>query len=101
MANINLPRNVEIANTVVEAESAQQHKRMDRGLLGAIVGYGSEKSGNVAGFIAISTFLAVICIMLWGQDTSNFSRKDQVLILIPLLTSALGYMFGERSKSDG
>lgn len=97
MAKINLPDDRELAKTVVQHDAAHTQKKLERGLIGWLLGDANEKPGNVAGIVAIFSFIAIIGITLFGKDGQGFTRKEQILLLLSVLTSSMSFLFGEKS----
>ncbi len=63
-----------------------------------LFGLGGEKAGNIAAFALIVSFLFFGIILVWGQDTPTFSKKEELAMVLSIITLALGYVFG-RSTS--
>ena len=102
--NLNLPQNVDKL-TNVDLEKLKllfNHKEseQERGSLGKFFGSGNSISSNIAGLVIcvlLPTAIIYTFIMLFiGQETNDLSVKDfWELIITPLVTLAIGYLFGK------
>ena len=97
MAKFNLPSDPTLAKTVVENDAAHTAKKLEKGIIGWLLGDSQEKPGNVAGIVAVFSFVAICYIIIWGKDSQSFTQKEQELLLLSVLTSSMSYLFGERS----
>lgn len=91
-----LPTDPGLAGKVVESQSQQAMKRLDRGWIGVMFGTRDHVPNNVAALIAIGGFLALGCLMVMTRSFTEI--KDAVSILSGISTLALGFLFGRASK---
>ena len=90
-------------------ESSLAKKRLDneaekgrRGWMGAIWGDGNNSAINIAGILIVllvligAVYTFVMVCMSW-QDTHH-QVLDFWKVLVPLITLALGYLFGKRQQ---
>lgn len=97
MDHLKLPNDKELAKAIVDADTKKSDKLIDRGWFGVAFGTGPEKSGNVAGFVAIMSFTAFCYILVFGEDRQGFTVHDQALLILSVVTSSLSFMFGKAS----
>jgi hypothetical protein len=75
-----------------------------RGLLGGIWGVSSNVPNNIAGFIAIVLTIAGIAFTAFKInspiDEKSLSVKDFWSLITPLITLAIGYLFGDKKKGE-
>ena len=87
-----------------EAENAhaQSIQKVERGLIGLIMGSKTEKSGNIA-FVVIFFCFVVIVIGFLKFDMKIASEFDSFMKLVAafssIITGALGYIFGAAQKT--
>lgn len=98
MKKFDLPESHELQGKLIEGQLVNEQKREERGVMGRFWGGGSEKPGNIAGFVIIVFAIMFACVLLWGTDTASLSRKDSLVIIGGFITLALGFIFGRSSS---
>ena len=63
-----------------------------------MLGSGSEKSGNVAASVAVVSLVIFGLIMVFGEDRPNFTIREQALLILSVITSCLGFIYGKAGK---
>ena len=99
MSRLPLPENADVATKYIDEET--KRRKIDRGIIGYVVGSGDEKPGNMTIFVLI--FSALLLISVGKMELySDFPRKEIILMLSSLIPGAIGYYFGTVSakKSD-
>jgi hypothetical protein len=72
------------------------YRKLDRGIMGILIGMGAEKAGNLVGFVVLLTFIAILVIYL-SRDSENTVKI--ILTLISIITLSLGYYFGKKNDN--
>src|SRR4051812_49100992 len=72
-----------------------QQVRLSMALLGRIFGAGSNAATNIAGFVVV-VFVVVSVVVLFVE--AKVAPLEVLKALLPMVTLALGYLFG--SKRD-
>lgn len=101
---INLPKDKELAKQVLDSHNELTHKKVEQGFLGRIWGSSKSIPNNLAALLIVVllvtgvgyTFLNVAS----PESQSGLSIKDLWAIIIPLITLAIGYLFGEKANKD-
>lgn len=105
MANqINLPRDKELAKQVLDSQNELERQRVDQGVLGKIWGSSSSIPHNIAALsiivlIITGIFYTYLCLGLKTEEIS-LPIKDFWAIITPLITLAIGYLFGDKTKKN-
>lgn len=80
-----------------------QRMNLDAGLLGKFFGSSSNAPNNIAGLSVILSFI-VSGIAIWASrevtDSGTNVSYEILKYTIPIVTGALGYMFGHGSKNN-
>lgn len=102
--NPNLLKDKVLAKQVIEYQNQLEKIKLERGWLGGIWG-NTEKIPNNIAALAISILLATgilytYCAMDLPTDKISLPIKDFWLIIAPLITLAIGYLFGDKSKKN-
>lgn len=97
MDMLGLPKNAEIASKVIDAQHTT--RKMEMGLLGKLFGGGSEKNGNIAGFVLIISFGALGLIAYLVPSLVEQYAREIVTAIFSLITLTVGYIFGQKSSS--
>ncbi|WP_429930703.1 hypothetical protein [Agrobacterium vitis] len=90
-------------DTKIDAKLAEGHvknqqAKVDRGLIGNVLGSSNSVPHNVAAIISISASLVlIIAVLLWAGG-ADFGYKDAVAALSSLITLTVGYLFGRSSR---
>ncbi|MCR4828268.1 MAG: hypothetical protein K5864_02280 [Bacteroidales bacterium] len=103
--NPNLPTSVnkKIIDSNLESQKiSKEEKKESRGLLGRVWGAREHSSNNIAGLlIFLLVFIATgyTVFMLFHEPVSTHGQViDFWGIITPLITLALGYIFGKNNK---
>jgi hypothetical protein len=75
-----------------------QKAKQERGVVGWLFGSGPEKTGNIAGFAILFSFVAIAFVLLFMPDSTAFTRKDAFLSFSGVITLSLGYLFGKSTS---
>jgi uncharacterized membrane protein YtjA (UPF0391 family) len=95
---VNLPRDPKVAGKIVDAQALHEAQRIEIGLLGRLFGGKTGAPANTASLLVFIAFLVLVFLLIWGEDTPTFSRKDAVSLLSSFITLALGYLFGKGTQ---
>ncbi|EPE98633.1 hypothetical protein RGCCGE502_09410 [Rhizobium grahamii CCGE 502] len=80
--------------------AARTH-RMQRGLIGLIVGTGPEKAGNVATVAIVASFALVMIAFFRFDFATQFELFFKILTtMLGPVGLALGYLFGSKEKGS-
>lgn len=98
MANLNLPKDKDLANKMLDNDREKFKNNIEIGWLGKIWGNPKTSPNNIAGFtIVLLLFLGIG----WTILSKDFdSTKSLWSIITPIITLALGYLFGENRKKE-
>ena len=96
MNHFNLPSDPTVAREVVTAQAQADKAKLDRGIVGIILGTKDHVPNNVAGLIVVIGFGIIAYLALISVTWASI--KDQVSGLGTFITLALGYLFGRASK---
>ena len=97
--NLNLPKDKDLAIHVISGAQAKEQLGMKMGWLGRIFGGGDEKSGNIAGFVLVFSFIAVV-FLLWMSAAYPQARgiTEAIAGFFTIITTTVGYIFGKKSS---
>ena len=97
-----LPDDKELAKKIIDNESQADKERRNNGFLGKIFGHKDSAPFYITGIVLISLVLFLIFYMFLGNDTETTTKKDVMTAILPVITSIIGFFFGqkEKSKSD-
>ncbi len=103
--NPNLIKDKVLVKQVIENQNELDKIKLERGWLGGIWG-NSEKIPNNIAALAIIILLATgifytYCIMDLQSEKISLPIKDFWAIIAPLITLAIGYLFGDKTKKNG
>lgn len=98
MANLNLPKDKDLANKMLDNDREKFRNSIEIGWLGKFWGSPKTSPNNIAGFTIVLLLLLGIGWTTICEDFSN--TKDLWAIITPIITLALGYLFGEKSKKE-
>jgi hypothetical protein len=68
------------------------------GRLGGIFGGSASAPFNIAAVTISSSFMLIAGILIFAQDSPEFSRMQMVSLIIPIITGVVGYIFGKGTK---
>jgi hypothetical protein len=78
---------------------AEKTHRMQRGIIGLIVGTGPEKAGNVATLAIVASFGLVLIAFFKFDFSTQFELFYKILTtMLGPVGLALGYLFGSKDK---
>jgi hypothetical protein len=90
---LELPKNLALRGKVIDAQIEHESRRLERGIMGAILGSGPDKPGNLAGFaIVVSCFM--ILALAWFAKPDTVPWRELIMIFGTAIPTALGYFFG-------
>jgi hypothetical protein len=100
---LKLPKDVELAKQVLANNSIIEQQLVNRGYLGKLWGSAQSVPNNIAALtiiILISTgVIYTLLTLLLPADKISLSIKDFWSIITPLITLAIGYLFGDKTKN--
>lgn len=98
MANLSLPKDKDLANKMLDNDREKFKNSIEIGWLGKIWGSPKTSPNNIAGFTIV---LLLLLGIVWTISSKDFdSTKILWSIITPIITLALGYLFGEKSKKE-
>lgn len=90
----------ELALEEMKNNHAVRTHRMQRGLVGLVVGTGPEKAGNVATVAIVASFGLVMTAFFRFDFATQFELFFKILTtMLGPIGLALGYLFGSKDKS--
>ena len=98
MANLSLPKDKDLANKMLDNDREKFKNSIEIGWLGKIWGSPKTSPNNIAGFTIVLLLLLGIVWTIFSKDFD--SAKSLWSIITPIITLALGYLFGEKSKKE-
>jgi hypothetical protein len=102
--NPDLLNDKRLAKQVLESQNEIEKIKAERGWLGGLWGISSSIPNNLAALTIVVLLLMgmvyTFCMMNCGQDKIILSIKDFWAIISPLITLAVGYLFGDKSKKN-
>jgi hypothetical protein len=98
MAKFALPDDPILASKVLDHEARRGERQLEGGVMGRIFGFSTEKPGNIAAFALLILFILLGILLIWGTDSPGFSKKDEVTMVVGLITLALGFVFGRTTS---
>jgi hypothetical protein len=97
-----LPRDKELAGKILENTGSIDKLKAERGWLGGFWGASSHIPHNIAAslifLLVIAGVVYTFCKIMIPTDDKSLPIKDFWAIITPLITLAIGYLFGEKSK---
>ena len=72
-----------------------KHHSQELGVLGAIFGSRANAPVYIAALAIVFSFVLIGCIMVFAEDSATFSKSQMVGLIIPIITGALGFLFGK------
>lgn len=98
-----LPRNKELAARVLDNVGSLNKIETERGWLGSFWGASSHIPHNVAASLVLILVVTGIVYSFMKinipADDKSLSIKDFWGIITPIITLAIGYLFGEKAKT--
>lgn len=99
-----LPKDKELAVKVLDNASSLDKLRAERGWLGGIWGASSHVPNNMAAFTIVILVITGIAYTIIKKDMTTddkaLSVKDLWTLITPLITLAIGYLFGDKKKNE-
>ncbi len=92
------PTDPVLAHKVIETDARRDERKQEGGAMGRLFGFSVEKPGNIAAFVLIVSFIILACIFVWGTDTTTMSKKDELTMVVGIITLALGFVFGRTTS---
>ncbi len=91
--------NIDLINATLEKQKLDnQGKKEERGLLGNLWGSIEHSSNNIAGLFIVLLLFVGLVYTIWMLVVDIYDSHSKILdfwkMLSPLLTLALGYVFG-------
>ena len=105
MANqISLPKDKELAKQVLDNHNELERERVGQGISGKVWGSSTSIPHNIAALsiivlIVTGIFYTYGCMGLKTEEIS-LPIKDFWYIITPLITLAIGYLFGDKTKKN-
>ena len=103
--NPNLIRDKLLAKQVIENQSEIEKIKIERGWLGGIWGNSDKIPNNIAALFIIILLLTGIvytyCVFGLPTEKVTLPIKDFWSIIAPLITLAIGYLFGDKQNKNG
>jgi hypothetical protein len=102
--NPNLLKDKTLAKQVIENQNELDKIKTERGFLGGIWGNSDKIPNNIAALFIIILLLTGVLYtystMNLSQDKISLPIKDFWAIIAPLITLAIGYLFGDKPKKN-
>jgi len=95
-----LPKNTELAKHVIDAQTATESAKLERGVLGWLFGTKSGAPFNVAALTVVVGLVTICATASFGTDGAGFGRKEIIAVALNLVTLSLGYLFGRSQSKD-
>jgi len=100
MSKIDVGNDARLKGKLIDAQSQHTARRIERGVMGWLLGLGNEKPGNVTGFSIL-----VACGMIIALGLINFGpdvpRRELIMLIAGIIPGALGYYFGYLTGKGG
>jgi hypothetical protein len=101
---LNLPENPQLASKIIDSSNEINKTKAEHGFLGRLWGKSSSIPNNIAA-------LSIIILLGFGvlyslflphieQENLSFTAKECWKTISPIITLALGYIFGEKTKKN-
>jgi hypothetical protein len=99
--NINTQFNEQINNRTLESQNQFEldKKKIEQGWVGKIWGGTSNNKINIAALIILIAMLFAIIYSFIVKENAPFSAKDCWTTVAPIITLALGYIFGDKKSN--
>ena len=93
----NLPKDKELAKRIIESDSQAESEKRSIGLLGRFFGRKDVAPYYIAGIVLFLLILFLFVFCFFGKDTNSLSKKDLVSSILPIITTIIGYFFGQKN----
>lgn len=99
-SGFDLPKDKELAKTVLEGSNEIKRLKAERGWVGGLWGNNTHVAGNIAGIVVVTLLLAgaVFTACHNSGTVGALSIAQFWAIISPLITLALGYLFGDMAS---
>jgi hypothetical protein len=99
-----LPKDKELAVKLLDNANSIDRLKAERGVLGGIWGSTSNVAHNMAALLIVTLLIIGVGFTLMkynvAADDKSLSIKDFWSIITPMITLAIGYLFGDKKKSE-
>ena len=99
-----LPKDKDLAKQVLNNNNDLARERLEQGILGKVWGSSTSIPHNIAALSIIVLILTGIfytyCCMGLKNEEISLPIKDFWYIITPLITLAIGYLFGDKTKKN-
>jgi hypothetical protein len=99
MSNPDLQQTAQIAAQLQQPVSLTdndlKHHSQELGLLGYIFGSRANAPVYIAALAIVFSFVIICCVLAFAQESDGLSKTQMVGLFIPIITGALGYLFGK------
>jgi hypothetical protein len=95
----------DLAHKMLDNTGALERMKAERGILGSLWGVSSHIPHNIAAFLIVALLIAGVGFTIGKLnspvDEKSLSIKDFWAIITPLITLAIGYLFGDKKRDSG
>lgn len=97
-----LPEDSSVAKKVIDSESRKAHAKIKAGWLGAFFGDSKNVALYIVGLISLILLLTATIYTFIPQNyrPSDLSTPKLWSIVLPVITTLIGYLFGYNSAQD-
>lgn len=92
-----------IKASIEEKKIQEEGKKIERGFLGRVWGSIEHSSNNIAGLFIVLLLVIGLVYTIWLLSCNIYDSHNKIIefwdMLSPLLTLALGYLFGKGRSS--
>jgi len=74
MAKLELPHDPVLASKVID----QKNRLHEGGIIGRLLGLGSEKPGNIAALVILVSFMMFAYVLVYAPDSQSLSKKTHL-----------------------
>lgn len=97
---LNLPRDKDLAKQLLDNHNEIELTKVNQGKLGSLWGNSNNVGNNIAALLVLILLFLGICytleLMNSKVDDISLTIKDFWAIISPLITLAVGYLFGNK-----
>ena len=92
--------NTELASKVVQSIVDDKNELRNIGILGRFFGKKDCAVVNILGVVLIIFVVCLFCFLFFYTDdaATTFPKKDVVTLLLPVITTMVGYLVGKQPK---
>lgn len=84
-------KNPEIAHKALDA----YYDSLNIGLLGKLWGKKEHAIHNIIGLVLFVFVITLVGFLFCGTETASLSKKDVLTVLLPTITTIVGYLVGK------